>query len=370
MGSGCLQTPISNNCGTFISTNCVKYQGDPYTQFGICTNDTQTEIDKIILDLLTTFSTGDGIVLDINYNCAYLLNKGANKTLTSAVQVSLDSICELKASIEQILTQIASSGNNYTFDMSCVTPLPGTQSLQTVIQAIIFELCDLSAEVDTIVNNNGNTTIINQSINQALLNLITTPGGNGLKKTVAPSGLSSYSITGLTPPRSAIPYFGPTALFDASGKGLVGTAAEGWYLCNGNNGTPDMRGFTIVGAIQGVNGPALNPIVDPVSNGDSSMNYAVGQVGGTAKVALTSNNIPPHTHPVVDPGHDHLMPPSTMYSDVSAEGGIGGSPDWFNTTRFTGKSTTGITIGQNPGNNVPHENRMPYIVCNFIMRFD
>ncbi len=65
-------------------------------------------------------------------------------------------------------------------------------------------------------------------------------------------------------------YFGPLSVFDNSGLGIPGTAAEGYAIMNGLNGTPfDMRGFVGVGSIQGIPGPALDPIVDPVGNANS-----------------------------------------------------------------------------------------------------
>jgi len=44
------------------------------------------------------------------------------------------------------------------------------------------------------------------------------------------------------PPGAIISYSGKVAgLFDASGKGLAGTRMEGWHICNGQAGTPDLR---------------------------------------------------------------------------------------------------------------------------------
>lgn len=49
----------------------------------------------------------------------------------------------------------------------------------------------------------------------------------------------------------------------------------GWLLCNGENGTPDLRNRFIVGA-----------------GGE----YAIGDVGGSKEHTLTVNEIPAHTH--------------------------------------------------------------------------
>lgn len=51
----------------------------------------------------------------------------------------------------------------------------------------------------------------------------------------------------------------------------------GWLLCDGTNGTPDLRDRFIVGA---------------------GSTYAVGAVGGEATVTLSAPQMPPHTHSV------------------------------------------------------------------------
>lgn len=59
---------------------------------------------------------------------------------------------------------------------------------------------------------------------------------------------------------------------------------EGWALCNGDNGTLDLRDRFLVGA------------------GGS---YAVGDIGGLDSVSLTAAQMPVHSHVVTDPGHSH-----------------------------------------------------------------
>ena len=56
----------------------------------------------------------------------------------------------------------------------------------------------------------------------------------------------------------------------------------GWALCNGENGTPDLRGRFVVGY-----NPSSTPGIDYT---------AVGKVGGQDLVLLTEEHIPPHDH--------------------------------------------------------------------------
>ncbi|MFM0555757.1 hypothetical protein P0D69_32995 [Paraburkholderia sediminicola] len=59
-----------------------------------------------------------------------------------------------------------------------------------------------------------------------------------------------------------------------------------WALCNGQNGTPNLMDRFIIGAGNG---------------------YAVGATGGTTSYALSTANMPAHTHGVYDPGHAHAV---------------------------------------------------------------
>jgi len=43
-------------------------------------------------------------------------------------------------------------------------------------------------------------------------------------------------------------YQGPSSVFDGTGKGNSGTQVEGFHLCNGQGGTPDLRNKFIIGA--------------------------------------------------------------------------------------------------------------------------
>jgi microcystin-dependent protein len=58
------------------------------------------------------------------------------------------------------------------------------------------------------------------------------------------------------------------------------TAPSGWALCDGNNGTPDLRGRFVLSQGQGTG--LTNRVID--------------QVGGAETHLLTSNEMPSHTH--------------------------------------------------------------------------
>jgi len=109
--------------------------------------------------------------------------------------------------------------------------------------------------------------------------------------------------------------------------GLIGSIPEGWALCDGTNGTPDLRDRFIVGA---------------------GSSYIVGATGGEAFHTLTINEMPSHTHT------------TTWYE----HGGEPGPP------HPTGaQHTHPFTSTSNPtGGDQPHENRPPYYSLAYIMK--
>lgn len=158
----------------------------------------------------------------------------------------------------------------------------------------------------------------------------------------------------------------------------------GWQLCDGTNGTPDLRDRFVVGA-----GGA----------------YAVGATGGETTVTLTTPQLPVHTHTVtvssVGPAgshshggsflssfsgfsHTHTISPAPVAAATgpnnynASPGGQFGS---VNATQPSGSHSHGYTIGPAGGHSHgvtsvtvgdigagdPHENRPPYYALAFIM---
>lgn len=58
-------------------------------------------------------------------------------------------------------------------------------------------------------------------------------------------------------------------------SGATSDIPDGWYLCDGANGTPDLRDRFVIGA---------------------GSTYAPGATGGNAQVTLTKEQLPEHTH--------------------------------------------------------------------------
>jgi hypothetical protein len=112
----------------------------------------------------------------------------------------------------------------------------------------------------------------------------------------------------------------PSGLFDGTGRGTIGGDWDGWALCIGTNGTPDLRNRFIVAA-EGWNGAWLssmeNPGVTEVQVGGQSGPHMINSrqlppllaathgaadaAGGTQRISLGQTTLPLAVYyPVVD----------------------------------------------------------------------
>jgi hypothetical protein len=135
-------------------------------------------------------------------------------------------------------------------------------------------------------------------------------------------------------------------------SGSVGSIPSGYVICDGSNGTPDLRNSFVLGA------------------GNS---YTVGQTGGTADaivVAHTHTATSTSTATVTDPGHSHV------YGNTGGTGGstplIGNLPP---SNVSTNTNTTGITVAvatsttnTSTGTSGTNANLPPYYALAYIMK--
>lgn len=141
-------------------------------------------------------------------------------------------------------------------------------------------------------------------------------------------------------------------------SGAINQIPTGWALCDGTNGTPNLKNRFIAGA------------------GDT---YTVGTTGGEAAHVLTAAEMPSHTHiqdahahGITDPGHAHI--PSINGGASGTTRIRGGGPDNMYNQGLVNSNTTGISINntiatnQNTGGGAAHENRPPFYALAYIMK--
>ena len=135
----------------------------------------------------------------------------------------------------------------------------------------------------------------------------------------------------LVPKKSIIAYHG-------------NTAPEGWAICDGQNGTPDLRGRFILAS----------------GKGKHLINRSLNQTSGAENVTLTAAQMPHHNH-------------ETLYYNIhDANAGL----SWQGSKRrldFPGARWHGTADGYrskttHAGSNHAHNNMPPYYVLTYIMK--
>ena len=141
-------------------------------------------------------------------------------------------------------------------------------------------------------------------------------------------------------------------------SGSIANIPSGWYLCDGNNGTPNLTGKFIVHA-----------------DADSGGTYAPGDTGGANTVALSEAEMPSHTHTFsgttnTTGAHTHTVTTLGASSSVRAENVAAGSlSSYTNTTSSAGDhSHTFSGTTSSTGSGSAHENRPPYYALAYIMK--
>ena len=122
-------------------------------------------------------------------------------------------------------------------------------------------------------------------------------------------------------------------------SGSIASVPSGWYLCDGNNSTPDLRNRFIVGA---------------------GSTYSVAGTGGSADAIVVSHT---HTATVTDPGHAHtFVYESGLAQNGSGRNGVGGTAPFSTNSQVTGISVSNSTTGSSGTNaNLPPYYALAYI---------
>ena len=188
-------------------------------------------------------------------------------------------------------------------------------------------------------------------------------------------------------PRGTILQIGSTEIdnwFNLNGAGMG--EYSGWFLCDGRNGTPDMRGRFLV------------------SRQFDNQDYkTLGSKGGESHVKLSINEMPSHTHTTQPHSHSINLNTGTSgahthtYKDIFFSENPSNSNDYVNVPNNIGtgtkndrdnvghqfsrttysdgahyhnvqgqSSSSNVNIDAN-GGNLSHENRPPYYVVQYII---
>lgn len=141
-----------------------------------------------------------------------------------------------------------------------------------------------------------------------------------------------------------VPY-GVIAIWSGSSTDIP----DGWALCNGSNGTPDLTGRFVVGA--------GNSYGQSNRANDGGQPYSAGATGGSRTVTLTTEQLPSHHHEYY--GDDQLDVAATKIRtvngyDASSKKSSEWPSGWFKTSEV--------------GGNQAHDNLPPYYALCYIMK--
>lgn len=112
-------------------------------------------------------------------------------------------------------------------------------------------------------------------------------------------------------------------------NGSTSNIPSGWALCDGTNGTPDLRDRFIVGA---------------------GRNYSPNNIGGTDSVTLSENQMPPHSHSMASAGdHGHSGSTSGDGSHNHSGNTGGQSANHYHTANTSGAGAHAHALPRNSG---------------------
>ncbi|MHB8644751.1 MAG: phage tail protein [Thermomicrobiales bacterium] len=159
------------------------------------------------------------------------------------------------------------------------------------------------------------------------------------------------------------PYIGEIRMFAGN------FAPQGWAFCDGSvlpiTGNETL--FTLIGTTYGGDGVSTFALPDlrgrvPIHQGTDPFGniYTIAQNGGVEQVALTTNQIPTHTHPFLA---------STNIANQSAVAGNVLAQPAAATIYYPAAGAVSLNANSigTTGGSQPHDNHQPYLGINFII---
>jgi len=159
------------------------------------------------------------------------------------------------------------------------------------------------------------------------------------------------------------PYIGEIRMFGGN------FAPAGWMLCQGQiiSIAENETLFNLIGTTYGGNGQdtfALPNLASRVpvcqGQGPGLSPYPMGQMGGVEAVAVTSNQMPQHSHA--------MLSTTSIANATSAAGAVPAQTSTFDFYQSSPPSgAMAATAVQSVGGSQPHDNLQPYLCVNFII---
>ena len=130
------------------------------------------------------------------------------------------------------------------------------------------------------------------------------------------------NIVGATPSAGGLP-----AGLIAMWHGLLANIPSGWALCDGQNGTPDLRDKFVKGAAAAAEPGSTGGALTHTHTDHAALVHAGSAVADHAAHTHAYSEIVNHTHPVTDPGHNHTQDAHTHIQNAHSHGMAEGTTD-------------------------------------------
>jgi len=343
-----------NGCTEITSDKCVKYTGVDVPVLGIKNGDSLSYVEQALITFLSSTLDGTGIIPIVpESNICPSLQKELDSCDPLSLNNYLTGIIKFICNLEDQIGEIQQENPSTEYDVECLSVSDNT-STQEVLQAVVNKVCTVAQQLTDFITFVDNTYVKISEINTYIENYINTdPTQQLIANRMVP-----FSIVAAAGGNEFL------SNFDASGAGIGNWANI--YLCNGQNGAPDLRGRVMVGVTNGMGSTSLDDAVNPNITGNPT--YDIGSVHGTNSVVLTTGQIPAHSHTITDPGHKHNFPArnGTVVGDYVQNAGGGApnddtlqiqstvSPNAETSDMFTGITDTNLT-----GGGQGHQNYQP-----------
>jgi microcystin-dependent protein len=365
-------TNCFNGCTEIVSDRCVKYTGIDVPALGIQTGDTLSSVEQSLTTYLVSVLDGSGVKINLtSINVCNVVQKYlpacSTCTTVSILDISkalIQAACDIQTQIDAINVTLAVLNADYT--IGCLTGVTASSDTHAIVQATINKVCQLGVDLTALALDLSTNYVRYDELDVLIQDYLDTTS----------SGLISNKMV----PYAVVPYFGPITFFNSSGAGT-----DEWdriFLCNGLNGTPDLRGRALTGAIVGVPGPTMSPVVDPTVS-SANPNYNLYDTAGANQVTLLDTQIPLHTHANIlnfnDPTHAHqvgptgkgLLGPLDTGSTTVKFDNANSNDTALQSTFITAAASTGITasitnVAGPVGGGLPHANIQPVVACYYI----
>ena len=149
---------------------------------------------------------------------------------------------------------------------------------------------------------------------------------------------------------------------------------KGWLLCDGrvlkvaeNQALASLLGYNYGG--NGADLFALPDLRGRTPTGINWQNPVFGETGGQEAVALTTRQIPPHTHDLTattTPGTGGGVP-NAIFAAVAGNGAVAAVPVYVDDIYANQRIPMDPGSVTSAGGSLPHNNMQPYLVLNYMI---